>query len=72
MWERKFYTLKVTTKTEDGKQYSTYERYKKIRFRFNKKEKTLRAVLIDGKGRKWIIEKVNVETVEKYPYKQSI
>lgn len=68
MLKKKFYTLSVTTKTEDGKVKSVYERYRKIRFRFNKEKRTLRAVLIDSKGKKTIVEKVNVETVEKYPY----
>ncbi|MCI8361884.1 MAG: hypothetical protein HFJ41_01810 [Clostridia bacterium] len=69
MWEKKFYTLRVTTQTEEGKVNSVYERYRKIKFRFNKEKRTLRAVLIDSKGNKTIVEKVNVESVEKYPYK---
>lgn len=68
MWEKKFYTLRVTTQTEEGKVKSVYEMYRKIKFRFNKEKKTLRAVLIDCKGNKTIVEKVNVESVEKYPY----
>lgn len=68
MWKKKFYTLRVTTQTETGKVKSVYERYTKIKFRFNKEKRTLRAVLIDCKGNKTIVEKVNVESVEKYPY----
>lgn len=70
MLKKKFYTLSVTTKTEDGKVRTVYERYRKIKFRYNKKERTLRAVLTDSKGQKTIVEKVDVETVEKYPYKE--
>ena len=68
MFRKKFYTLIVTTKTEDERIRYTYERYKKIRFWYNKEKRTIRAVLIDDKGNKTILEKVNVESVEKRPY----
>lgn len=68
MFRKKFYTLTVTTKTEDGRIRSVYEKYKRIRFWYNKEKRTLRAVLIDSKGNKTVLEKVNVESVEKRPY----
>lgn len=72
MLKKKFYTLKVTTKTGDSNVKILYERYRKIRFRYDKEKKTLKAVLIDSKGQKTIVEKVNVESVEKYPYKERL
>ncbi len=67
--EKEILYFKSNNKNRRRKQDSAYERNRKIRFRYNKEKKTLRAVLIDNKGRKVIVEKINVESVEKYPYK---
>lgn len=67
MCKMKFYSLEVTTNEgENGKLRTTYSRYKTIRFRYNKRNKTLKATLISHNGQKKVIEKVNVESVEKY------
>ena len=68
MFRKKFYTLTVTTETDDKRICSVYEKYKRIRFWYNKEKRTIRAVLIDSNGNKTILEKVNVESVEKSPY----
>ncbi len=41
MWKKKFYTLRVTTQTEEGKVNLVYERYRKIKFRLTKKKELL-------------------------------
>lgn len=66
LWEGKSYSLEVTTKEGDTILRTTYRGYKTIRFRYDKRNKTLRAVLIRYSGNKRVIEKINVESVEKY------
>lgn len=67
MLKKKFYNLEViTNEGEKRKLKTTYSGYKTIRFRYNKKNKTLKATLIKYSGEKTVIEKINVESVEKY------
>lgn len=70
MGKKKFYSLEViTNEGENRKLRTTYSGYKTIRFRYNKKNKTLKATLIKHSGQRKVIEKVNVESVEKYQEK---
>lgn len=67
MWKKKLYSLEVTTNEGENRKLRTkYSGYKTIRFRYNKRNKTLKATLIRHNGQKKVIEKVNVELVEKY------
>lgn len=67
MLKKKFYNLEViTNEGENRKLRTTYSGYKTIRFRYNKKNKTLKATLIKYSGEKTVIEKINVESVKKY------
>lgn len=72
MWKKKrkkTYTLEVcteiTTPTGQTILSSTYRDYDKIRYKYNKSEKTLRAVLIRKYGKKEVIEFINVVSVKK-------
>lgn len=61
---RKYYRLEVEVREENGKRIlHRYRDRKKIKVRYNKDERTLRAVLTDTDGTKEIIEMINVVSV---------
>lgn len=68
MRKKKLYGIEIVTKTENSKGRSIYLGYKKIKYEYDREQRTLRIVLTDDKGKEKIVEKVNVESVEKYSY----
>lgn len=61
---KKRYRLEVEVREDNGKRvFHGYGGRKKIKVRYNKNERTLRAVLTDTDGTKEIIEMINVVSV---------
>lgn len=64
--KKRYYSLDVEIKEDDGRRIKRYSGFRKIRYRYNKSEQTLKAVLTTDSGRKQTIDFINVIAVTKY------